>query len=184
MLPLKKPDFKVNVNERDPIITYLRKTDANYVTNSCDLVLPNESIVTVKGFLGVYDPTDDILKGGFVWGKSIYLNCIHFELNRVHRGVKINEYYSISDSCLLADKKRVKFLIKQFLNENKAKVHERMIKRDLYPNQRGGSGPHPRFEGRRRGSNGPNIYYNLAVTNVEMTQDFVDFAKALTIHYR
>lgn len=170
---------KVLLKEYKPTIVFLRKTDANFATNSHNMTFQGHQI-NVVGFVGVETPTSNVINGALKFSYNGQSHEVVFSVNPAHGGTVIQ---MTTYGNLIGDQYRQ--AIKDFLNSTRDKILARMIQRDLNPNQTGGGGLHPRLEGRRRTSGqGPQTDFATAVNNQVFTADFVAMANLLAIHYR
>ncbi|MBX9839193.1 MAG: hypothetical protein K2X69_12890 [Silvanigrellaceae bacterium] len=169
---------KIHIDEYRKVICYLRNTDANYAINN---IIINENI-HARGFLGVFDGNDKVLKGAISWGSGPDLNSIVFEIKALTNKTDTNIIY-----CTDITQNQRNAIIKEFINQSKQKIHDRMVERNLKLRsiRRSPPGHRPvRLEGRKRGANCTDKHFKAAVSNYKFTQEFVDLAIKLTIHYR
>ena len=181
MLVSRTTANKIYVDEFDIILSYFKKMDSNWATNSISVVFPNGTTHLVRGFMGITNPNShqEILYGAFSWNHGGNLEEIVFELSRVRGGVNI--FISSSLTTLgHADEYRA---VRKFLNSSLIKIHDKFIRKTLGRPTQAPRMIRPFLKAMPRHYNPcRQVHYQARLNNL-FTQYFVNLANRLRIHF-
>ena len=171
---------RIYVNDFDTILACFKSINTNWATNRIPVVLASGVVIQARGFFGIsnQNTNQQRIHGAFSWNNNGQLEEIVFYLDRVPGNVGISIQSSLTTMTLLEEN----IAIRQFLAASLDKIHEKFIDKKL--NRRGGGGGiHPLLKAMPRYYNPCNQQYFNNDLGILFTQDFINLANGLRIHF-